>query len=382
KPPKPAMETVSLIDEKKPRPKRAEGDGAPKKSQFLPPISRIRATPAAAPGPVATPPPPPLPAEAPVAAAEPTVAAPPAEPEVEPQKIIHIKPPIIVKELATQLGLKPYQLIKELMTDFNIFASGPTQTVEPDIATKICQKHGFVFEMERREKGGGVHKVEQVVVAPPPPVIEKKEELKVRGPIITFMGHVDHGKTSLMDAIRKTRVAAGEAGGITQHIGAYTVDYKGSRITFLDTPGHAAFTAMRARGAHVTDIVVLVVAADDGLMPQTIEAINHAKAAPHVKIMVAINKIDLASANIDRVKKQLQERELTPEDWGGETITVPVSATRGTNIDQLLEMIALQAEVMELKASPTATPRGTVIEAQVEAGRGPTASVIVQMGTL
>jgi translation initiation factor IF-2 len=236
--------------------------------------------------------------------------------------------------------------------------------------------------MERREKGGGVHKVEQVVVAPPPPVIEKEEELKVRGPIITFMGHVDHGKTSLMDAIRKTRVAAGEAGGITQHIGAYTVDYKGTRITFLDTPGHAAFTAMRARGANVTDIVVIVVAADDGLMPQTIEAINHAKAAQHVKIMVAINKIDLPSANIDRVKKQLQERDLSPEDWGGETIVCEVSATKGTGIDHLLEMMALQAEVLELKASPTATPRGTVIEAQVEAGRGPTATVIVQMGTL
>ena len=264
---------------------------------------------------------------------------------------------------------------------FNIFAN-PDQTIEPDVATKICEEHGFVFEMERREKGAGVHKVEQVVVAPPPPVIEKIEELKTRGPIITFMGHVDHGKTSLMDAIRKTRVAAGEAGGITQHIGAYSVDYKGNKITFLDTPGHAAFTAMRARGANVTDIVVLVVAADDGLMPQTIEAINHAKAAPHVKILVAINKIDLPSANIDRVKKQLQERELSPEDWGGETIVVPVSATKGTGIDQLLEMMTLQAEVMELKASPTATPRGTVIEASVEPGRGPTATVIVQMGTL
>src|SRR5437016_5393349 len=263
----------------------------------------------------------------------------------------------------------------------NIFAN-VNQTVEPDIATQICQKHGFVFEMERREKGGGVHKVEQVVVAPPPPVIEKEEELKTRGPIITFMGHVDHGKTSLMDAIRKTRVAAGEAGGITQHMGAYTVDYKGARITFLDTPGHAAFTAMRARGAHVTDIVVLVVAADDGLMPQTLEAISHAKAAPHVKIMVAINKIDLPGANIDRVKKQLQERELSPEDWGGDTIVVPVSATKGIGIDELLENMAALAEVSELKASPTATPRGTVIEAQVEPGRGPTATVIVQMGTL
>ena len=220
------------------------------------------------------------------------------------------------------------------------------------------------------------------MVAPPPPVIEKKEELKPRAPIITFMGHVDHGKTSLLDAIRKTRVAAGEAGGITQHIGAYSVDHNGHKITFIDTPGHAAFTAMRARGANVTDIVVLVVAADDGIMPQTIEAINHAKAAPHVKIMVAVNKMDLPGANLDRVKKQLQEHGLSPEDWGGETIVCPVSATKGTGIDQLLEMMSLQAEVMELKASPTARPRGTVIEAQVEAGRGPTATVIVQMGTL
>jgi translation initiation factor IF-2 len=374
----PRSETVSLIDEKKPKAKRVEADGGVKRT-FLPPISRLR-EPAAPPRPVA-PPPAPAAAEAPAVTAESAAAVSADAPEADSQKIIHIKPPIIVKDLAAQLGLKPYQLIKELMTDFNIFVN-VNQTVEPDIATQICAKHGFVFEMERREKGAGVHKVETVVVAPPPPVIEKEEELKVRGPIITFMGHVDHGKTSLMDAIRKTRVAAGEAGGITQHIGAYTVDYKGTRITFLDTPGHAAFTAMRARGAHVTDIVVLVVAADDGLMPQTIEAINHAKAAPHVKIMVAINKIDLPGANIDRVKKQLQERELSPEDWGGDTIVVPVSATKAIGIDELLENMAVQAEVMELKASPTATPRGTVIEAQVEAGRGPTATVIVQMGTL
>jgi translation initiation factor IF-2 len=377
--PRPVTETVSLIDEKKPRAKRAEGDSAPKRS-FLPPISRIRATPEPAAPPVVESKPAPAP-QSTTAEVAPAAPTPAAEPEGEPQKVIHIKPPIVVKELALQLGLKNFQLIKELMDEFNIFAN-PNLTVEPEVATKICEKHGFVFEMERREKGGGVHKVEQVVVAPPPPVIAKEEELKTRGPIITFMGHVDHGKTSLMDAIRKTRVAAGEAGGITQHIGAYTVDYKGSRITFLDTPGHAAFTAMRARGAHVTDIVVIVVAADDGLMPQTLEAISHAKAAPHVKIMVAINKIDLPSANIDRVKKQLQDRELSPEDWGGETIVCEVSATKGTGIDHLLEMMALQAEVMELKASPTATPRGTVIEAQVEPGRGPTATVIVQMGTL
>jgi translation initiation factor IF-2 len=364
------METVSLIDDKKPKKKPSDGT-VKKKTAILPPISKIKASleaPVVAPAPVQPPPPEPVP--------EP--AAPAAEEEAK--NVIHIKPPIIVRQLASELGLKPHQLIAELM-NFNIFAN-INQTIEPDIAAKIAENHGFVLEKERREKGGGVHKVEQVVVAPPPPVIQKEEELKPRAPIITFMGHVDHGKTSLMDAIRKTRVAAGEAGGITQHIGAYRVEHKGHPITFLDTPGHAAFTAMRARGASVTDIVVLVVAADDGLMPQTIEAINHAKAASNVEIMVAINKIDLPGANVDRVKKQLQEKELTPEDWGGSTVTVPVSATKGTNIEQLLEMMQLQAEVMDLKASPTAKPRGTVIEAQVEAGRGPTATVIVQMGTL
>ena len=349
-------ESVSLIDRKKPT-KKAEDGEVKSKRVVLPPISRIRAS-------LETPTtpqkhaPPESPAETlatevpSAAAGEETApdgtATAAAEPETAGQKVILIKPPIVVKQLATELGLKPHQLIAELM-NYNIFAN-INQTVEPDIASKIAENHGFVLEKERREKGGGVHKIEQVVVAPPPPVIEKKEELKPRAPIITFMGHVDHGKTTLMDAIRKTRVAAGEAGGITQHIGAYSVDHNGATLTFIDTPGHAAFTAMRARGANVTDIVVLVVAADDGLMPQTIEAINHAKAAPRVKIMVAINKIDLPSANIDRVKKQLQERGLTPEDWGGETIVCPVSATKGTGIDHLLEMIALQAEVMELKA--------------------------------
>jgi translation initiation factor IF-2 len=377
------IESVSLIDKKKARKKAEETEVKPKR-QVLPPISRIRATleTPVAPSKAITPVKPEQapPEEPPGTITADGTTAPPAEAQVEAQKVIHIKPPIIVKQLAIELGLKPHQLIAELMS-FNIFAN-INQTIEPDIASKIAESHGFVLEKERREKGAGVHKIEEVIVAPPPPVIEKEEELKPRGPIITFMGHVDHGKTSLMDAIRKTRVAAGEAGGITQHIGAYSVDHKGTKITFIDTPGHAAFTAMRARGANVTDIVVLVIAADDGIMPQTIEAINHAKAAPHVKIMVALNKVDLPSANIDRVKKQLQERELTPEDWGGETIVCPVSATKGTGIDQLLEMMTLQAEVMELKASPNATPRGTVIEAQVEAGRGPTATVIVQMGTL
>jgi translation initiation factor IF-2 len=372
-PSRPAVASVSLIDKKHPEKKAADGE-IKKKTTVVPPISRIRAS-------LETPtsPPPKKPEPAPTPTDTAKVEAP--ETEAPAANVIHIKPPIIVKEFAGQLGLKPFQLIKELMDDFTIFAN-QNQTIEPDVATKVAEKHGFVLEKERREKGAGVHKVEQVVVAPPPPVIEKEEELKPRAPIITFMGHVDHGKTSLMDAIRKTRVAAGEAGGITQHIGAYSVDHKGQKITFIDTPGHAAFTAMRARGANVTDIVVLVVAADDGVMPQTVEAISHAKAAEHVEIMVAINKIDLPGANIDKVKKQLQERDLTPEDWGGKTVVCEVSATRGTGIDHLLEMMLLQAEVMDLKASPTATPRGTVIEAQVEAGRGPTATVIVQMGTL
>ena len=377
----PHPETVSLIDRKRPAKKSQDGETKTKRT-VLPPISRIRASLEATskPPPAHVPsaePPPPEPVEQPPAEATLT----PADVEAGPQqKVLLIKPPIVVKHFANELGLKTHQLIAELMTH-NIFAN-INQTIEPDIAAKIAEHHGFLLEKERREKGGGVHKVEQQVVAPPPPVIEKKEELKPRAPIITFMGHVDHGKTSLLDAIRKTRVAAGEAGGITQHIGAYSVDHNGHKITFIDTPGHAAFTAMRARGANVTDIVVLVVAADDGIMPQTVEAINHAKAAPHVKIMVAANKMDVPGANLDRLKKQLQERGLSPEDWGGETIVCPVSATKGTGIDHLLEMMSLQAEVMELKASPTATPRGTVIEAQVEAGRGPTATVIVQMGTL
>jgi translation initiation factor IF-2 len=348
-------ESVSLIDRKKPSKKAEDGEVKPKRA-VLPPISRIRAsleTPPTSPKPaspakIAVPESPPTEPRGPVAGekAAPDETAPPsAEEETAAQKVILIKPPILVKQLATELGLKTHQLIAELMS-YNIFAN-INQTIEPDIASKIAENHGFVLEKERREKGAGVHKVEQVVVAPPPPVIEKKEELKPRAPIITFMGHVDHGKTTLMDAIRKTRVAAGEAGGITQHIGAYSVSHNGATLTFIDTPGHAAFTAMRARGANVTDIVVLVVAADDGIMPQTIEAINHAKAAPHVKIMVAVNKIDLPSANVDRVKKQLQEQGLTPEDWGGETIVCPVSATKGTGIGHLLEMIALQAEVME-----------------------------------
>ncbi len=326
----PHPETVSLIDRKRPA-KKSQDSEIKTKRAVLPPISRIRAsldtTAKIAPPspPDQTPSPQPAPAE-PAEKASGEAPSPSAELQPGPeQKVLLIKPPIVVKQFANELGLKPHQLIAELMTH-NIFAN-INQTIEPDIAAKIAENHGFILEKERREKGAGVHKIEQPVVAPPPPVIEKKEELRPRAPIITFMGHVDHGKTSLLDAIRKTRVAAGEAGGITQHIGAYSVEHNGHKITF-------------------------------------------------------VNKMDLPGANLDRVKKQLQEHALTPEDWGGETIICPVSATKGTGIDHLLEMMALQAEVMELKASPTARPRGTVIEAQLEAGRGPTATVIVQMGTL
>jgi translation initiation factor IF-2 len=378
--PKAPKEVVSLIDEKQKTARIRHTDG---EKGGLPPISMKQLKPITAghapephPVHVAAPEPEPVPAAVPVSAAP----APDEEPSVSDEKIIHIKPPIIIKELAAQLGLRPPQIMKDLM-DLNIFASGINQSIEPDIASNICTKHGFVFEKEKREKGGGVHKVEIVVQPPKEPEKPREEELKLRAPIVTFMGHVDHGKTSLMDYIRKSRVAAGEAGGITQHIGAYRVDHNGQQITFLDTPGHEAFTAMRARGAHVTDIVVLVVAADDGPMPQTMEALAHARAAK-VPVIVAINKIDLPSANVDKVKGQLQEKGLVPEDWGGDVIMCPVSALKGTGIDHLLEMILLQAEVLELKASPTAAPRGTVIEAQIEPGRGPTATIIVRMGTL
>ena len=210
---------------------------------------------------------------------------------------------------------------------------------------------------------------------------ENEEDMVPRPPVICVMGHVDHGKTSLLDAIRKTNVTDREAGGITQHIGAYTVQINGQTITFLDTPGHEAFTAMRMRGANATDIAVLVVAADDGVMPQTVEAINHAKAAG-IEIIVAVNKIDKPNANVDRVKQELAEYELIPEEWGGSTVFAPVSAKTGEGINQLLEMILLTAEILELKANPNRQARGLVIEAQLDKGRGPVATVLVQKGTL
>jgi len=306
------------------------------------------------------------------------VATPDAEGDIDESKIIQMKPPIQVRDLATKLNLKPFQLIHELM-EMNVFAT-LNQNIEEAVAKKICEKRGFVFMAEKRKEGGGVHKVAPVV-EPPKAKPVPSANLKPRPPIVTFMGHVDHGKTSLLDAIRRTKVAAGEAGGITQHIGAYTVKRGNTTITFLDTPGHEAFTAMRARGATITDIVVLVVAADDGIKPQTLEALRHAQAAK-VTIMVAINKIDLPGANLDKVKGQLQELGLAPEEWGGETVVCEVSATKGTGIEKLLEMIALQSEVLELKADPNGHARARVIETQIETGRGPTATVLVQQGCL
>ncbi len=294
-------------------------------------------------------------------------------------KAVVIKPPIIVKDLAAKLGLKPYQIIHHLM-EMNIFTSA-NQALEEDVARKLCVKLGFTFEIEKREKGAGQVHAPVKIVEPPKPEPVVASDLQPRPPVITFMGHVDHGKTSLLDAIRKARVASGEAGGITQHIGAYTVKRGNNTITFLDTPGHEAFTAMRARGANVTDIVVLVVAADDGIMATTVEAINHARAAK-VQLMVAINKIDLPGANLQRVKGQLQEQGLVAEEYGGDTIICEVSATKGIGIEKLLEMMLLQAEVLELKANPRGHSRGTVIEAQFEQGRGPTSTILVQQGTL
>ena len=294
-------------------------------------------------------------------------------------KIVVIKPPIIVRDLAAKLGLKPFQIIHHLM-EMNIF-TGPTQALEEEVARKLCAKLEFAFEIEKREKGAGLVHAPVKIIEPPKQEPVPASELQARPPVITFMGHVDHGKTSLLDAIRNARVVAGEAGGITQHIGAYTVKRGAQTITFLDTPGHEAFTAMRARGANVTDIVVLVVAADDGIMPTTIEAINHARAAK-VQLMVAINKIDLPGANLVRVKGQLQEQGLVAEEYGGDTIICEVSATKGIGIEKLLEMMLLQAEILELRANPRGQSRGTVIEAQFEQGRGPTATVLVRQGTL
>jgi len=366
---KPAAKTVEKPAEKTPE-KTAEKAPVKATAKHVPATpAPAKAAPVAKAAPAAK--------TAPPEAPHPPAAAEPATPvAIMVGKTLHIRGPIIVKDLADSLGMRPNKLIAELMS-LNVLAS-INEHVDANVARKIAEKHGFVLEHERR---GAEH-----VAVKKAPEAEKEEEdrpedLVPRPPVVTFMGHVDHGKTSLMDRIRHTAVAKGEPGGITQHIGAYTVDVSGRRITFLDTPGHAAFTAMRARGANLTDIAVIIIAADDGVMPQTQEAIQHAKAAD-VAIMVAINKIDLPGANILRTRQQLQGEGLAPEDWGGTTICVPVSAQTGEGVDHLLEMLLLQADVLELRANPKRRAKGFVIEAQMEPGMGPTANLLVNTGTL
>jgi translation initiation factor IF-2 len=332
--------------------------------------------------PVTSPDPAPAPAVAPVEQVEVVSTPAPVIPEEEipdDPKLIVIKPPILIPELAARLGLKPFNIMADLIK-CGVFPA-PNQPLEPEVAAKICEIHGFTFEREKRDKEKGFHKVEEIIKEPEAPIEEPEDLLKDRPPIVTIMGHVDHGKTSILDFFRKTKITAGEAGGITQHIGAYQVIHNDQEITFLDTPGHAIFSDMRARGADITDIVVLIVAANDGIMPQTLEAIKHAKKAKKT-VIVAINKCDLPAANVDRVKSQLAEHGLQTTDFGGDTEFAEVSAVTGQGMETLLELIALQAEVLELKANPKATTRAAVIEARVVPGRGTTATVIVESGTL
>ncbi|MBN2163016.1 MAG: translation initiation factor IF-2 [Pontiellaceae bacterium] len=289
------------------------------------------------------------------------------------------KPKIVVKDFADRMGMKPNIVIAELMR-MNVFASINAE-IDLKVAKEIGEKHGFIVRKEEKKKAVPQPKTKVAPVKKKVEAEDTPDALLPRPPVVTFMGHVDHGKTSLLDKIRNTKVVTGESGGITQHIGAYTVELDDHKITFLDTPGHAAFTAMRARGANLTDIVVLVVAADDGVMPQTIEAIKHAQAAG-VCIIVAMNKMDLRAANPDRLKQQLQEKDIMVEDWGGSIGCCPVSAHSGEGIDGLLERIILESEMLELRANPNKSARGFVVEAQMEPGMGPTASVLVKSGTL
>lgn len=302
--------------------------------------------------------------------AEPAPKAKKAKEEPSAPKEVEIPEEISVGDFAAKLGVSPTAVVKKLF-EIGVMAS-VSQTIDFDTAALIGDDLGFIIKQE-------------IIVTDEDrlfnDVEDKEEDLKPRPPVVVVMGHVDHGKTSLLDTIRKTNVIAKEAGGITQHIGAYRVRIHDKKITFLDTPGHEAFTSMRMRGAQVTDIAILVVAADDGIMPQTVEAINHAKAAG-VTIIVAINKIDKEGANPDKIKQELTEYDLIPEEWGGDTICVPISAKYNQNIDELLEMVILVAEMKELKANPDRRAKGTVIEAQLDKGRGPVATVLVQNGTL
>ena len=288
--------------------------------------------------------------------------------------LVIVKPPIVVRDFAVLLGLKPFQLISELM-EMGIFAS-MNQTIEEDVARKIANIKGFELEIKHRGEKADQPKAKKEK-------IDEDDEslLQLRPPVVCILGHVDHGKTTLLDTIRKANVVAGEAGGITQHVGAYQIKHGEQKITFLDTPGHAAFSKIRERGANLTDVSVLVVAADDGFMPQTDEALKFAQRSQSA-LLVAINKMDAKGADADKVKTQMQERSIPSEDWGGDVVTVAISALKGENVNELLDMILLQAELMELKANPDAVSEGVIIEARQEVGRGATATVIVQKGTL
>ena len=338
--------------------------------------------------PVMAPPPPTTKASAPPppssSAGKPQVPAPPTSTKkdvdvplqdgVVEGNLVIVKPPIVVRDFAVLLGLKPFQLISELM-EMGIFAS-MNQSIDEDVARKISKIKGYDLEIKHRGEKADKPKAKKEK-------IDEDDEslLQIRPPVVCILGHVDHGKTTLLDTIRKANVVAGEAGGITQHVGAYQIAHGEQKITFLDTPGHAAFSKIRERGANLTDVSVLVVAADDGFMPQTDEALKFAQRSQSV-LIVAINKMDSKGADAEKVKTQMQERSIPAEDWGGEIVTVPISALKGDNVEELLDMILLQAEVMELKANPDAVSEGVVIEARQEVGRGPTATAIVQKGTL
>jgi translation initiation factor IF-2 len=350
------------------------------KAPSIPPLLPPRVS-APAPLPGLAPKAPPLPGT-PLAPAAPAAPAAPVAPGDV--KVLHLKPPIVVRDFAIALGLKPFKLISELNQLVGFAAMN--STIEESVAQKVAEKYGFLLEIKHRGDAASQQAAKEKKAEKKPEEDEAKH-LQPRPPVVCILGHVDHGKTSLLDAIRKANVAAGEAGGITQHIGAYQIEFNGRKITFLDTPGHAAFTKMRARGASVTDVAILVVAADDGFMPQTDEALkialNEKQQHPErFALLVAVNKMDVKGANLDQVKNQMQQRNIAPEDWGGETVTVPVSAIKGSGITDLLEMILLQSDVLELKANPKAEASGVVIESEIDFGRGPLATVIVQRGTL
>ncbi|OIO93114.1 MAG: translation initiation factor IF-2 [Armatimonadetes bacterium CG2_30_66_41] len=362
----PPVPEAAPASEPAPAPAATQAPAAAPTQQLPAPAAQPAAAPAAAPTAPPVPPPPSAPVAPPVVAPE-APAAPQPRLSAKGREVISIPPLVVLKDLAALIHVQPAELISRLM-ELGVMKSA-NQPITSDVATALLGKMGYAVEVSR-------------------PTAESRDEadadlgtLVPTAPVVTVMGHVDHGKTTLLDAIRHTRFTELEAGHITQHIGASEIVHNGKRIVFLDTPGHEAFTSMRARGAHLTDLAILVVAADDGVMPQTIEAIDHAKAA-NVPILVAINKMDRPDANPDRILQQLAEHELVPEDWGGDTICVQVAAVEGRGVDELLEMILLINEMQEAKADPTAPVQGVVVEAHLDAQQGPTATILVQQGTL